>query len=213
MIGIGRGGASPLGMALLVSLVRLVIGYALTVLVGALIGLCMWRWDEVDRLLGPVLLGLQALPSVCWVPLALLLPGLGPTERGVIFVTVMGSTFAIGLSMRDGLRSIPSAYQRSGLMLGASGWKLYRYVLFPSSLPALTTSLRLGFSFAWRSLMGAEVLFAASRLGLGNLLAAAKSDVARVIAVMAIMVIVGALADRWIFAKLQVAVHRRFGLA
>ena len=55
-------------------------------------------------------------------------------------------------------------------MLGTSGWRMYRYVLLPASLPALASSLRQGFSFAWRSLMGAELIFAVERHGLGFVL-------------------------------------------
>lgn len=204
---------SPLLRALSVSAIRLVIGYLLTAVIGILFGLALWRWEELDRLLGPLFLGLQALPSVCWVPLALLLPFLGPTERGVIFVTVMGSTWAVALSLREGLRGLPPLYQRAGLMLGASGWRLYWYVLLPSSLPALSASLRLGFSFAWRSLMGAEILFQAVLPGLGFLLKGGQSNAGQVVAIMIVMVLIGMLADRWVFAKVQARIQARFGLA
>jgi NitT/TauT family transport system permease protein len=209
---LARGKGSPLAAALWVSAIRLLGGYFLTAAIGVLLGLSLWRWEELDKLLGPLFLGLQALPSVCWVPLALLLPFLGPTERGVIFVTVMGSTWAVALALRDGLRALPPIYHRSGLMLGARGWKLYRHVLLPSSLPALVASLRLGFSFAWRSLMGAEILFKAVLPGLGFLLKGGQSDAAQVVGIMIVMVLIGMLADRWIFAKIQARVQARFGL-
>src|SRR6185503_5271791 len=121
-----------------------------------------------------------------------------------LFVLIMGSFFAIAISLRDGLRTIPPIYSRAGLMLGARGWRLYRYVLLPASLPALTSSLRSGFSFAWRSLMGAEMLFAVERHGLGMLLSIGRdqSDVAQVVAVMIVMVVIGMVVDRFGFARL-----------
>ncbi|MDB5320236.1 MAG: ABC-type transporter, integral rane subunit [Phycisphaerales bacterium] len=203
---------SPLIIANLVSGVRLIVGFVISIVLGGALGLAMWRWIELDRLLGPVFLGLQTLPSVCWVPLGILTFGIN--ERGVLFVLVMGSFFAIAIALRDGLRGIPPLYQRAGLMLGARGWRLYRYVLIPASLPAFASSLRQGFSFAWRSLLGAELILAVEHKGLGFLLATGRdfSDVAKVVAVMIVMVMIGMLADRWIFAKLQAAVHRRFGL-
>jgi NitT/TauT family transport system permease protein len=210
---LAHGWQSPLLTALWVSAIRLGIGYVLTGAIGILLGVAMWRWIEFDRLVGPLFLGLQALPSVCWVPLAILLPFLGATERGVIFVTVMGSTWAVALALRDGLRAVPTIYHRSGLMLGARGLRLYVHVLLPSSLPALVASLRLGFSFAWRSLMGAEILFKAVLPGLGYLLKGGQSDAAQVVGIMIIMVLIGMLADRWVFAKLQARVQSRFGLA
>jgi NitT/TauT family transport system permease protein len=74
--------------------------------------------------------------------------------------------------------------------------------------------LRQGFSFAWRSLMGAELLFMVERHGLGFLLSTGRelSDVAQVVAVMIVMVVIGMVADRFAFARLERAVHERFGL-
>lgn len=204
---------SDLAKAIAVSSVRLAAGFVLSLTIGGLLGLGMWRWEELDRFIGPLLLGLQTLPSVCWVPLAILL--LGINERGILFVLVMGSFSAIALSLRDGLRTIPPLYPRAGLMLGARGWRLYRYVLLPASLPALAGSLRQGFSFAWRSLMGAELIFAVEKWrGLGFLLQTGRdfSDVAQVVAIMIVMVVFGMIADRWIFAVLQRRIQQRFGL-
>lgn len=207
-----RAATSPLVTANLISLGRLLAGFVLSILLGAFIGLAMWRWTALDQFLGPPLLGLQTLPSVCWVPLAILL--LGYSEQAILFVLVMGSFCAIAISLRDGLRMIPPLFPRAGLMLGARGWRLYRYVLLPASLPALATSLRQGFSFAWRSLMGAELILVVQRHGLGFLLETGRdfSDVAQVVAVMIVMVVIGMLADRWVFARIQTGVQRRFGL-
>ena len=204
---------SPLVTANLISIGRLLAGFGLSIFLGGLIGLAMWRWTALDQFLGPPLLGLQTLPSVCWVPLAILL--LGINEEAILFVLVMGSFCAVAISLRDGLRMIPPLFPRAGMMLGARGWRLYRYVLLPASLPALATSLRQGFSFAWRSLMGAELIFVVQWHGLGFLLQTGRdfSDVAQVLAVMIIMVVIGMLADRWLFARIQADVQRRFGLA
>jgi NitT/TauT family transport system permease protein len=203
----------PLIGAIGVSVVRLVAGFLISILLGALLGLLMWRKRALDEFLGPLFLGLQTLPSVCWVPLAVLILGLN--ERSVLFVVVMGSFFAIAIALRDGLRTIPPIYQRAGAMLGTSGWKMYRYVLLPASLPALASSLRQGFSFAWRSLMGAELILAVQNHGLGFLLQMGRdfADIAQVVAVMAVMVIIGMTADRTLFGVLERRIHRRFGLA
>src|SRR5208282_4982998 len=114
-----------------------------------------WRWKDINDFLGPAFLGLQTLPSVCWVPLAVLVFGLN--EIGILFVLIMG----IAISMRDGLKNTSPVYRLAGMMLGARRWRLYRYVLLPAGLPALASSLRQGFTFAWRSLMGAELILVA----------------------------------------------------
>lgn len=203
---------SALVEANLVSAIRLAIGFCLSILLGATLGVLMWRFKGLDEFLGPLFLGLQTLPSVCWVPLAIIAFGL--TEKAVQFVLVMGSFFAIAISLRDGLRTIPPLYQRAGMMMGARGWRLYRYVLLPASLPALASGLRQGFSFAWRSLMGAEFVFIIERHGLGYLLQTGRdfNDVAQVMAIMIVMVVLGMVADRLAFAKLEQRVYRRFGL-
>lgn len=204
---------TPLVHAPLVSAFRLVIGFCVSVLLGMLLGLSMWGSRGFNRLVGPLFLGLQTLPSVCWVPLAIL--AFGINERAILFVMVMGSAFAVALAFRDGLRTIPPLYQRAGLMLGAKGWKLIRYVLLPASLPALSSSLRQGFSFAWRSLLGAEFIFVVQWHGLGFLLQTGRdfNDVAQVMAVMAVMVAMGMVVDRLVFARLEHRVYARFGLS
>jgi NitT/TauT family transport system permease protein len=203
---------SPLIVANLASLTRLLVGFIASIVFGGVIGLAMWRWKEFDQFIGPPLLGVQTLPSVCWVPIAILVLGLN--ERAILFVLVMGSFAAVAISLRDGLRIIPPLFPRAGLMLGARGWRLYRYVLLPASLPALATSLRQGFSFAWRSLMGAELILQIAPFGLGSLLQQGRdfSDVGEVVAVMIVMVFIGMLADRWIFARIQARIQARFGL-
>jgi NitT/TauT family transport system permease protein len=195
-----------------VSAVRLTVGFSISIVIGSILGTLMWRFEFLDEFLRPVFLGLQTLPSVCWVPLAVLVLGLN--ETGILFVLIMGSTFGIAISMRDGLRAIPPLYRRAGLMLGAHNWRLYRYVLFPASLPALASSLRQGFSFAWRSLMGAELILVADHQGLGFLLKTGEDSAqpAQVVSVMIVMVIIGMLADRFAFAPRERRVHTRFGL-
>jgi NitT/TauT family transport system permease protein len=204
---------SPLLSANIVSITRLMAGFGISIILGAIIGMMMWQFKPLDDFLGPAFLGLQTLPSVCWAPLAILCFGLN--ESAILFVLVMGSTFAIAISMRDGLRAIPPLYRRAGLMMGAGGWKLYRYVMLPASLPALASSLRQGFSFAWRSLMGAELFLPADHHGLGFLLQNGQntSDIATVVAVMIVMVLIGMLADRLVFGPIERRIHTRFGLA
>lgn len=202
-----------LASALAVSSVRVTLGFFTSLALGLPIGILMWRSRIVDDAIGGPALGLQTLPSVCWVPIAVLVFGLN--ETSVMFVVVMGSMFAGALALRDGLRALPPAYENAGRMLGARGYTLFRHVLLPASLPAATTSVRQAFSFAWRSLMGAELLFMIRAHGLGYLLHQGRevADVSQVVACMITMVGVGAVVDRLVFVRLERRVHARFGLA
>ena len=205
--------SSPLVQALAISAVRLALGFAISLVLGTILGLLMWRYPFADAALGPAFLGLQTLPSVVWVPLAILVFGI--RESGIMFVLVMGSFFAIAIALRDGLRQSPPIFRQAALMLGARRWKLYRHVILPAGMPAMAGSLRQGFSFAWRSLMGAELIFVLQRRGLGFLLNVGRefADVAQVVAVMLMMVLIGMTVDRLLFARLELRVRERFGLA
>lgn len=204
--------SSPLVRALPVSGGRLVIGFVLSLGFGLVFGVLLWRFAFFNSLLGPVFLGLQTLPSVCWVPLAVLT--LGITEPGILFVLTMGSAFSMAIAMRDGMRTLPPIYSAAGRMLGAKRARLYLFVLLPACLPALAGTLRQGFSFAWRSLMGAELVLITQRRGLGFLLNAGRefNDIAQVVAVMIVMIGVGMAIDQWVFAIVERRVRMRFGL-
>lgn len=201
-----------LATALGVSLLRLAAAFVLSVALGLATGLLMYRFKFVDALLGPVFLGMQTLPSVCWVPLAIL--AIGINERGMLFVAVMGSFFAIALTLRDGLRTTPAIYRSAGQVFGASGWRFYAHVMLPAGLPALAGALRSGFSFAWRSLMGGELIFVLKAHGVGHLLSTGREygDVAQVVASMLLMVAIGMAMDRLVFAPVERRVRTRFGL-
>ncbi len=204
---------SPLVSALTYSGLRMAIGFTAALAFGVAAGLLLWRITFVDSLLGPLFLGLQTLPSVCWVPLAILTFGIN--ERGILFVLFMGSAFSMAIAMRDGLRALPPIYRAAGIMLGARGLRLYFRVLLPASLPAFAGTLRQGFSFAWRSLLGAELILLTQRRGIGFLLNVGRdfADVAQVVAVMIVMIAVGMAVDRWCFAIIERRVRTRFGLA
>jgi NitT/TauT family transport system permease protein len=209
---LGAASHHALATAIAVSAARLAAGFTLSTALGIALGIALWRWHLLDRTLGGFFLGLQTLPSVCWVPLSVLTFGLN--ESGILFVLVMGSGFAMAIAFRDGLRTIPPIYEKAGMMMGARGWALYRHVIVPASMPAFVSTLRQGFSFAWRSLMGAELLFMVKGQGIGYLLHQGRefSDVAQVVAMMAVMVLVGMLVDRTAFRPLERRVHARFGL-
>jgi len=210
LLGVRSHYALPAAVA--ISMTRLLTGFAISNVLGMLAGVALWRWLWLDATFGGFFLGLQTLPSVCWVPLSVLVFGLN--ETGILFVLVMGSAFAMAIGFRDGLRTIPPVYEKAGLMMGASGWTLYWNVLFPASLPAFASSLRQGFSFAWRSLMGAELIFMVKGQGVGYLLHQGRefSDVAQVIATMTVMIAFGMAFDRAAFAPLERRVHSQFGL-
>lgn len=191
------------------SMARLGIGYGLSLVAGIPLGLLLGRNRWVEESVGTIVLGLQALPSICWLPVALLWFGL--SEAAILFVVVAGSVLAIALASEAGVRNLNPIWIRAGRTLGARGLRLYTSVLFPASLPALVGGAKLGWTFAWRSLMAAELLYVSG--GLGQLLEAGRqlNDVARVFAVMVVIIALGLSVEKLLFAPLERHVRQRFG--
>lgn len=196
-------------VAVISSMKRLFTGYGISMLIGIPLGMLLGRQQLLDDTIGSLAIGLQALPSICWLPLAVLWFGL--SETAMLFVVVMGSFMSITLAIRDGVKSVPPIYIRAARVLGAHGWQFYRQVLLPATLPALLTGAKLGWSFAWRSLMAAELLYVAS--GIGSLLMSGRElhDMALVIAAMFVIVGIGLCFDRVIFQTGERYIHRRWG--
>lgn len=195
--------------ALFSSMRRLFVGYGISLLIGIPLGLLLGRKQLLDDTIGSLAIGLQALPSICWLPLAVLWFGL--SEAAMLFVVVMGSFMSLTLAIRDGVKSIPPLHIRAARVLGAKGWKFYRYLLIPASFPALLTGAKLGWSFAWRSLMAAELLYVAS--GIGSLLMTGRElhDMALVVASMLVIITIGLFFDRVLFQAGERYIHRRWG--
>ncbi len=193
------------------SLRRLLIGYCVSVAVGVPLGFISGRITIIDQTIGKLLLGLQTLPSICWLPLALLWFGLN--EKAILFIVVMGAVLSIALSARDGVRSVSPLYLRAAANMGVRGWNLHRRVILPASLPSIMSGMKLGWSFAWRSLMAGELLY--GNTGLGQLLIMGRelNDMSQVISIMLVIVFLGILVDRTVFVPIERRLHERWGLA
>ncbi len=192
------------------SLSRLLQGYTLSVAIGVPLGITMARSAFVNASLRPVVLGLQALPSICWLPLAILWFGL--SETAIVFVVLMGSLLAVAISAEDAVAGVDPILIRAAGTLGIRGLRFHLGVLLPAALPGVLTGLKLGWSFAWRALMAGELLFVAG--GLGQLLQAGREllDTAQVMGVMVTIVAVGVAVDQGLFRILELRVRRRWGL-
>jgi len=200
-----------LPIAIAISLRRLALGYVLSVVVGIALGTLLGRSETLRGTVGLLLLGLQALPSICWLPLALLWFGL--SETAIFFVVLMGSVLSIASATESGVRNVPPLYVRAARSMGASGFVLYRTVVLPAALPQILTGAKLGWSFAWRSLMAAELLYVSG--GLGQMLSMGRElhDMALVIAVMAVIVALGLTVEKLLFGRAEDALRARWGLA
>ncbi|HTK14354.1 MAG TPA: ABC transporter permease [Xanthobacteraceae bacterium] len=195
-----------------VTMQRLLIGYFIGIFLGLLLGMLTSTSDYFEDTIGALALGLQTLPSVCWVPLALL--WFGQTETAMLFVVIMGTLWSVVLSTVAGAHAIPPIYARAARTMGSEGFDKWTRVILPASLPYVVSGMKQGWAFAWRSLMSAEIFVTIlTGFGLGNLLQYGRELTAmdQVIGVMIVIVAIGLLADKVLFSPWERFLHRRWG--
>ncbi|HVV60836.1 MAG TPA: ABC transporter permease [Pseudolabrys sp.] len=195
-----------------VTMKRLLIGYFIGIAIGVPLGLLTSTSDYLEDTVGALALGLQTLPSVCWVPLALL--WFGQTEAAMLFVVVMGTVWSVVLATNTGARTIPPIYARAARTMGSEGFDKWTHVILPASLPFVISGMKQGWAFAWRSLMAAEIFVTIlTGFGLGHLLQYGRelSAMDQVIGIMVVIVLIGLIADKILFTPWERFLHRRWG--
>ncbi len=192
------------------SLWRLFVGFVLAVAGGIAMGLYMAKYKTIHETLGSLVLGLQSIPSIAWVPIGLIWFGLN--DAGIIFVVVIGTIFSMAMSTYTAIRNIPPIYVRAAKNMGAKGISLLTNVIFPAALPHLVSGMRHSWSFAWRALINAEMLFLF--LGLGFVLNIGRElfSMAQVASVMLVIMMIGLTIDLLIFSRIERTVESKWGL-
>ncbi len=195
-----------------VTMKRLVAGYFIGLAAGVPLGFLTARVQALRDTLGVLALGLQGLPSVCWVPLALL--WFGQTEGAMLFVVVMGTLWSVILATETGVRNVNPLYVRAASTMGSTGLHMWVFVMLPASLPFIVSGMKQGWAFAWRSLMAAEIYVTIlTGCGLGHLLHYGRelNAMEQVVAIMLLIVLIGLLADKILFSPWEKFLHRRWG--
>ena len=192
------------------SMWRLLAGLSMAIAGGTALGIAMARVRVVNQTMGSLVLGLQSIPSVAWVPLGLI--WYGPFDAGIIFVTAIGAVFAVAINTYTGVKNIDPHYVEAARNMGARGGQLVTNVLIPAAFPYMMSGFKQGWAFAWRGVIGAEMLF--SYLGMGSLLNIGRftNDVSQVMAVMLVIMIIGMVVDGLVFRRLDDRVMSRWGL-
>jgi NitT/TauT family transport system permease protein len=192
------------------SLIRLGVGLGVGIVAGTAIGLAMAASAAVQRSIGSLMSGLQALPSISWLPLAILWFGL--TERAILFVVVIAAIPAVAIAAASSIRLVPPLMVRAGRTLGARNWTLYRRVVLPAAVPGYLAGLQSAWALAWRALMAGELISTGGK-GLGHLLDANRqlAQASSIFAVMLMIVIVG-MAVEAMFGVVDRRIRSRRGL-
>jgi NitT/TauT family transport system permease protein len=147
------------------SLHRAVLGFLASVVIATPLGLLIAKVPVVRAGIGPVLAGMQSLPSVAWVPAAVLWFGL--TDTTVYFVVLLGAVPSIANGLVAGIDQVPPILPRVGQVMGAGRIDSARLILLPAALPGYIAGCKQGWAFSWRSLMAAEIIATSPQLGIG----------------------------------------------
>ena len=194
------------------TLQRAVVGYALALVIGTIIGMAVSQSRILRAAVGSMITGLQTMPSIAWFPLAIVLFQL--SEGAIYFVVVLGAAPSIANGIIGGIDHIQPVQLRAGRVLGAKGLTNLRYIVLPAALPSFVGGLKQGWAFAWRSLLAGELLvLIAGKQTLGGLLDFSRqfSDFEGLIAVMIVILVIGIIIDS-IFGVFDKQIRRRYGL-
>ncbi|GAA3205589.1 hypothetical protein GCM10020256_01040 [Streptomyces thermocoprophilus] len=196
------------------SVSRGLLGFLLALALGTPLGLLVARVRFLRAAVRPVLSGLQSLPSVAWVPPAVI--WLGLNNRMMYAVVLLGAVPSIANGLVSGIDQVPPLYLRAGRTLGATGLKGTWHITLPAALPGYVAGLKQGWAFSWRSLMAAEIIASSPDLGigLGQLLEYGRnaSDMAMVFEAIVLVLTVGVAIDLLVFSPLERRVLRSRGL-
>ncbi|MFK2824806.1 ABC transporter permease [Bacillus sp. B190/17] len=189
---------------------RLFVGLFISLLLGIGLGILLAKSKTADETLGTLILALQSVPSIVWLPLAIMWFGLN--EKAVIFIVVLGGTLVMTINMRMGIKNVAPLYIRAAQTMGSRSLDLFVRVIFPAAIPYAVTGIRLAWAFAWRALMAGEILSTGPGLGYTLKYASDFGDMSLVIAVMILIGVVGTIVDYAFFQKVERNVMRRWGL-
>lgn len=196
------------------SVSRGLLGFLLALAIGTPLGLLVARVPFVRAAIGPILSGLQSLPSVAWVPPAVI--WLGLNNSMMYAVILLGAVPSIANGLVSGVDQVPPLFLRAGRTLGATGLRGTWHIVMPAALPGYVAGLKQGWAFSWRSLMAAEIIASSPDLGLGlgQLLENGRNnfDMAGVFLAILLILLVGIAIDLLIFSPLERWILRSRGL-
>jgi sulfonate transport system permease protein len=194
------------------TLTRAVTGFFLAVVIGTAIGAAVSRFAPLRAAIGSLITGLQTMPSIMWFPLAILLFQL--SESAILFVVIIGAAPSVANGLISGIDYVPRTWLRVGQVLGMTGFKKYRYLILPASLPSFISGLKQGWAFSWRSLMAGELLvIVPGALSIGVRMQQARdlTEASLVISYIIVVLIIGILIDV-LFNTADNSLRKRWGL-
>ena len=204
---------AQLWKAIGLTLRRAVIGFVLALVVGTVVGLVVARVPPVRAAVGSLITGLQTIPSVVWIPFAIIL--FGNNTPAILFMVIITAAPSIANGLIAGIDFTPPLLLRAGKSMGLRRFGLYRNLIMPAALPPFVAGLKQGWAFAWHGLFAGELLvIVPNSPSIGVLLSSDQdqTDMVGVIALMIVILVLGVLVDM-LFNVLNESIRRRRGLA
>lgn len=154
------------------------------------------------------------LPAIALLPISLIWFGLG--DKSIMFVLVHSVLWAVALNTHSGFKSVSNTLRMVGRNYGLRGIGYVRKILIPAAFPSILTGLKIGWAFAWRTLIAAELVFGASsgKGGLGWFIYESKNqlDIPSVFAGLFTVIMIGLLVENLIFRNIEAATVRKWGM-
>lgn len=199
---------------LLNSLTTLGMGYAAGVLLATVLTTLAISVKFGADLLAMLTAMFSPLPAVALLPMAILWFGIG--EPAIVFVIMFSVLWAVALNAQSGFRGVSPALRMTGYNLSLTGWRHVVFILVPAAFPSILSGLKIGWAFAWRTLIAAELVFGASSRsgGLGWFIAEHRNELAidQVFAGMLVVILVGLLVEIGIFRTIERLTVIRWGM-
>jgi sulfonate transport system permease protein len=192
---------------------RALIGFALALVIGLVVGGLVSRIRPLRAGTGSLITALQTLPSIVWVPFGIILFGANTTA--ILFVIVMTAAPAIANGLIAGADYLPPLLLRAGKTMGLRRLSLYRHLIMPATLPAFVAGLKQGWAFGWHGLIAGEVVvIILGQPSLGVLLSNDQDqlDMAGAISIIIVILAIGIVVDL-LFNLVNGRIRRRWGVA
>jgi len=195
------------------TLQRAVLGFALALVIGTVVGALVSRIRPLRAAVGSLITGLQTMPSLAWFPFAIILFGI--TTPAILFVIVLAAAPSIANGLIAGVDYTPPLLLKAGTLMGLRRVSLQVHLILPASLPTYVSGLKQAWAFAWHALMAGELLvIIANQPSLGVLLSTDQdqTDMPSVIAIMIVILTIGIGVDA-AFGVANRSIRRRWGLS
>ena len=196
------------------SVILLLKGYALGLALAMLLTALATMSRIGNDLLETLTSAFNPLPAIALLPLALIWFGLG--DISIIFVLVHSVLWAVALNTHSGFRSVSSTLRMVGRNYGLKGPRYIAKILVPAAFPSILTGLKIGWAFAWRTLIAAELVFGVSsgKGGLGWYIYENKNmlDIPAVFAGLLTVILIGLIVENVIFRNIEAVTVRRWGM-